>query len=260
MILRGNVYSEALHVQTGINVLVPDMPAGEGYKIVYLLHGLHGNQDTWLDKTMLPFYADDFKSIFIMPEVGRSFYRNMKYGHNYFTYISEELPEICKRVFNISGKREDTAVIGCSMGGYGALKAALIKPELFGFCGAISSAALFANEIFDGLRKDPGPWLKSGGSEVEAIYRDFRAILGDELLYTEDDVILELAKKAVALPVKPKIYATCGTEDNLRKENLRFKEQIEKLNLNYTYEEWKGIHDWYFFNDALKKSLQIWLS
>jgi S-formylglutathione hydrolase FrmB len=236
------------------------MSSKEGYKIVYLLHGLHGNQDTWLDKTMLPFYADVFKSIFIMPEVGRSFYRNMKYGHNYFTYISEELPEICARVFNISGKREDTAVIGCSMGGYGALKAALSKPEQFGFCGAISSACLFLNEHLDGLRKDPGPWLENGGPGVEAIYRDFIAIFGDDLSCTEGDLILELAKKAGALPVKPKIYAVCGTEDDLRKENLRFKEQIEKLNFNYTYEEWKGIHDWYFFNDALKKSLQVWLS
>jgi S-formylglutathione hydrolase FrmB len=261
MILRGSVYSESLHVQTGINVLVPEKPAGkEGYKIVYLLHGLHGNQDTWLDRTMLPFYANDFHSIFVMPEVGRTFYANMKYGHKYFTYISEELPEICANVFNISAKREDTAVIGCSMGGYGALKAALTKPDLFGFCGAISSAALFANEIFDGLRKDPSPWIEKGGPEVEAIYRDFIAIFGDDLAYSDSDLILELAKKAAVLPAKPKIYAACGTEDDLRKENLRFKEQIGKLDFNYTYEEWTGAHDWYFFNDALKKTLQVWLS
>jgi S-formylglutathione hydrolase FrmB len=260
MVLRGSVYSKALHVQTGINILVPEMPAGEGYKIVYLLHGLHGNQDTWLDKTMLGSYANDFKSIFIMPEVGRTLYANMKYGHNYFTYISEELPEICASVFNISEKREDTAIIGCSMGGYGALKTALSKPESFGFCGAISPACLFLNEHLDGLRKDPGPWLKDGGPEVEAIYRDFLAIFGNDLSCGEGDLIVELAKKTAALPVKPKIYAACGIEDDLRKENLRFKEQIEKLDLDYTYEEWKGIHDWNFFNDALKKSLRIWLS
>ncbi|GHT58217.1 hypothetical protein FACS1894109_12080 [Spirochaetia bacterium] len=27
---------------------------------------------------------------------------------------------------------------------------------------------------------------------------------------------------------------------------------------DFTYEEWPGIHDWYFFNDALKKALEMW--
>jgi S-formylglutathione hydrolase FrmB len=261
MILRGNIYSESLHVQTGINILAPEKPAGRsGYKIVYLLHGLHGNQNTWLDKTMLPTYADDFESIFIMPEVGRTFYANMKYGHNYFTYISEELPELCSCIFNISGKPEDTAIIGCSMGGYGALKTALSKPDMFGFCGAISPAGLFLNESLDGLRKDPAPWLKNGGPEVAAIFRDFTAIFGDDLSYTSGDLVLELAKTADVLPLKPKIYTACGTEDDLRKENLRFKDRMENLHFDYTYEEWMGTHNWYFFNDALKKALQLWLS
>jgi S-formylglutathione hydrolase FrmB len=103
-------------------------------------------------------------------------------------------------------------------------------------------------------------WLKKGDPELEAIYRDFIAIFGEDLSYTDNDLILELAKKAVVLPVKPKIYTACGTEDDLRQENLRFKEQMEKLNFDYTYEEWKGKHDWYFFNAALKKALEIWLS
>jgi len=27
---------------------------------------------------------------------------------------------------------------------------------------------------------------------------------------------------------------------------------------DYTYEEWPGGHDWYFFNEGLKKALEVW--
>jgi S-formylglutathione hydrolase FrmB len=259
MILRGNVYSEVLHLYTGINVLAPDQHQEEGaYRVCYLFHGLHNDQNSWIDSTLLNIFAKDYNVLFVMPGVGRSFYADMKHGYNYFTYVSEELPVISKKIFNISAKREDTAVIGCSMGGYGALKCALTKPDQYGFCGAISPACLFIDEHLNGLRKNTDLWLKTGGPEAEAILRDFQAVFGEELAYTEGDEIIKLARKIASRTIQPKIYAACGTEDNLRKENSRFKEQIEKLNLDYIYEEWAGAHDWQFFNDALKKSLQIW--
>ncbi|GHT67381.1 esterase [Spirochaetia bacterium] len=259
MILRGEVSSDALGMHTGINVLTSDNFKGnDPYRIVYLLHGLHGDQNSWLDKTMLPVFANDYNAVFVMPAVGRSFYTDMKYGQKYFTYVTEELPEICRKVFNISGRREDTAVMGCSMGGYGALKCALSKPEQYGFCGAISSACLYIREGLDGLRKDPAPWLKQGGSDAEAIYRDFIAIFGEDFPWKPEIEIMELVKKVQAGKVKPKIYAACGTEDSLCADNRRFKADMEKRSFDFTYEEWPGIHDWHFFNDALKKAMKAW--
>jgi S-formylglutathione hydrolase FrmB len=261
MILRGNFSSDILHMHTGLNVLVPDNHRDSNpFRIVYLLHGLHGDQGTWLDNTMLPVIAKNYNAVFVMPEVGRSFYADLKYGQKFFTYVSEELPEITKKVFNISAKREDTAVMGCSMGGYGALKVALSKPEQYGFCGAISSAALYLDENLEGLRKDPTPWLKAGGADAEALFNDFHAILGDALTIKQEDKISVLAQKTLKGPAKPQIYAACGTEDDLRADNLRFKKEMEALDIDYTYEEWAGVHDWYFFNDALKKAIKIWYS
>lgn len=31
---------------------------------------------------------------------------------------------------------------------------------------------------------------------------------------------------------------------------------MKKLDFDFTYEEWAGDHDWYFFNEALKKALE----
>ena len=256
MILRGNFLSETLHMGTNIQALIPDKAEGP-FRVVYLLHGLHGDQGTWLDNTMLPVYAKNYNTVFIMPEAGRSFYLNLKYGRKYFDYASDELPRLCRKVFNISAGREDTAVMGCSMGGYGALKLALDRPDRFGFCGAISPACLYFKPMLDKLRKDPGPYLKTG-PEAEEIMTDLFSLYGDNLEYRGDYDIPELVKNFDFSMPMPKIYVSCGTEDDLRKENLSFRDEMKNTSIDYTYEEWAGGHDWFFFNEALQKTLKVW--
>lgn len=134
--------------------------------MVYLLYGLCGSNGDWANYTMLPVYASDYNAIFIMPEIFRSFCSDMKFGFECFSFISEELPIICKSVFNISSEREDTIIIGNSMGGYGALKCALSKPEQYGHCCAFSSPCLFLKEDLD----------KHG--EIEK----FRMVYGEQML------------------------------------------------------------------------------
>ena len=258
MILRGNFSSEILHLDTGIQILIPDKVDGP-FRIVYLLHGLHGDDGSWLDNTMLPFFAKKQNTVFVMPDVNRSFYANQKYGRRYFDYISEELPQVCRRYFNISAKREDTAIIGASMGGFGALLYALSLPEQYGFCGAISTACLDVKYILESLQMDTGVYL-STGPEAREILTDLYAIYGDELLYREDYDATYLAKNFPKDKPRPKIYATCGTEDDLRKQNLHFRDDMLNTQFDFTYEEWPGGHDWIFFNEALRKTLELWFS
>ncbi len=40
----------------------------------------------------------------------------MAYGHQYFTFVSEELPKFVRAIFPLSDKREDNFVAGMSMG------------------------------------------------------------------------------------------------------------------------------------------------
>ena len=237
-------------------MLIPHGKSGP-YRVAYLLHGLHGDQGSWLDNTMLPVFAGKYNVVFVMPEVTRSFYLNLIYGRRYYDFVSEELPRICRGIFNLSDRREDTAAIGCSMGGYGALKLALSKPYQFGFCGAISPACLYFKPMLDALRKDPGPYLKTG-PEAREILADLYSAYGTGLEYREENEIMELVKSFPADKPRPKIYTTCGTEDDLRKDNLSFRDEMKDMEFEYNYEEWKGAHEWYFFNEALKKTLEFW--
>ena len=254
MILKGSVFSNILNMETGLTVLAPNHIKQEGsYKIVYLLHGLCGSSGDWLNYTMLPVYAGEYDVIFVMPEVARSFYTDMRYGLKYFTYVTDELPKICKSIFNISAKREDTLVVGSSMGGYGALKCALSKPEQYGACCAFSSACLFLKEGLDAQRKDPEGMKAIYG---EQLINDFYAAFGENLEWSPDNEILELARKVSDQPVKPKVYLTCGISDYFRQDNQRFSNEMKDLNLDFEYEEWEGEHNWHFFDEAIKRALK----
>ena len=256
MILRGHFNSEVLHTAENIEFTVPDKGAGP-YRVVYLLHGLHGNQGTWNDYTMLPYYSKKYNALFVMPQAGRSFYSDQKYGRKYFSFITEELPQIIRAVFNVSVRREDTAVMGCSMGGYGALKLALSRPAQFGFCGSIAAACIYSKPILDGLRADTESYRKKGAEEAE-ILNDLYAICGDDLEYLPENDIAALIKNFPAGKPMPMIYAACGTEDGLRAENLKLRDDMKNTAFDFTYEEWSGGHEWYFFNEALKKTLEFW--
>ena len=134
MILRGSFFSNTLEMETGLTVLVPNKSlTGGQHKLAYLLHGLCGRSGDWIDYTMLPVFAEQHGIAFVMPEVARSFYSDMAFGQNYFSYVTRELPEVCRSVFNLSARREDTLVLGASMGGYGALKCALSFPRTMDF-------------------------------------------------------------------------------------------------------------------------------
>ncbi|MGK5654352.1 alpha/beta hydrolase-fold protein [Brevibacillus formosus] len=147
---------------------------------------------------------------------------------------------LCKSVFNVSSEREDTIIIGDSMGGYGALKC------------AFSSPCLFLKEDLD----EHGEIEKFRMVYGEQLLKDFQEILGGNLEWSDQHEILNLANKIKDQSVRPKIYMACGTEDFLRDTNERFNNEMQKLNFDIEYEEWSGNHDWYFFNEALRKALK----
>jgi len=255
MIMRGHVFSQKLEMETCLTIVAPTSSLLEKpFKVVYLLHGVCGRSGDWVDYTMLPTYAGQCDIVFILPEAARSFYADMVNGQKYFSYITEELPRICQRLFHISTVREDTAVMGASMGGYGALKAALTYPEHYGYCYAISSACLFIREFLE----EHAPL---GVAHVRSLLgdqltNDFQAAFGESLKPNQGDDLLDLAKRIDPKEIRPQIHMFCGKEDGFLNLNRRFSRELDALGFNSIYEEWEGQHDWYFFDQALRKSLE----
>ncbi len=255
MILRGFVHSEILEKDTGITVVTPHILNKKKYKIAYLLHGLGGEQSTWPDFSMLPFYALEGETVYVMPNAERSFYTDMKYGLRFFTYVSEELPQICQSLFNIASEPENTAIIGVSMGGYGALKCAATNPGKYSMCGAIAPACLFLKQDIEALlpsEREEEIEKKYGQSILKDLIRAF----GEELEINENNDIVSLFEKNREGLSSTVFYTACGKQDPYRKDNLRFCDLADKLGIIYNYEEWDGGHEIPFFNQALKKAIE----
>ena len=109
--------------------------------------------DREMIKTELVKCADEMGIAVVMPNGHLSFYTDMHVGMPYFTFITKELPAICRSFFpNMSDKREDTFVAGLSMGGYGALKCGLRAPEVFSHAAALSACTDIC-ELADGTGK-----------------------------------------------------------------------------------------------------------
>lgn len=251
---KGDFKSKALDMDTALNVILPYDHAKEGAqepcKVLYLLHGQSSASASWMRWTSIERYAMKHGIAVIMPEVQRSFYADMAYGRNYFTYVAQEVPEICTKLFNISKRREDSFVAGLSMGGYGALKVGLTYPQRFEACASFSGAVDL-------------PMLR-GAMDSLSDYdrREMVGIFGPELEIKESDDIFELARQCATLPEaqRPRVMCTCGTQDEmyrLYEANLKFRDFMRTLPLEFVYREWPGTHEWGFWDVSVQYALNF---
>lgn len=243
-----NFYSEALGMQTTVNVIIPQKSSSgeigiksdakdEKYKCVYLLHGLSDNHSIWLRRTSIERYAQEYGICVVMPCADKSFYTDMKDGGKYYTYIANELPRIIREFFNVSEKREDNFIAGNSMGGYGALKIGLRECDSFCACAGLSSVADIVG--------------------LTDTFRDvYIPIFGEELNIPDEENLFFLTQSNNNNPNKPKIYMGVGTEDYMYKENIKLKEHIESLDFDFTYRESSGTHCWEFWDEYIQYVLE----
>lgn len=239
-------FSQTLGMQAEAYIVVPQKSTSgeigiEGksdnkeYKCLYLLHGLSDDHSIWLRRTSIERYAADYGVCIVMPCGAKSFYTDMKHGMKYFSYITEELPRIVSEFLKVSDKREDTYIAGLSMGGYGALKAALKKPEVFCAAAGLSSVADIKNGMFDDV---------------------LVSVFGEELNIPDEEDLFFLAEKTNSNPLKPKIFMGVGTEDFLYDSNIRLKKRFEQLDYDFTYRESSGIHSWAFWDEYIQYVLK----
>ncbi len=255
--LEFNYYSKALTKRVTVNVLLPEVGKKEegigigdkdAYKTLYLFHGLSGNRTDWMRRSSIERYVEKYGIAVVMPEVDRSWYTDTAYGVNYFTFVAEELPSVCRGYFKgMSDKREDNFVAGLSMGGYGALKVALTYPEKFSGCVSLSGS-------LDITRKNSPINLP----EFKSIF-DFNMENPIELEGSKHD-LYALVRKNHQQGIKfPKMYIWCGTEDRpgLLEGNQIFHALLNELNIEHFYKESEGDHSWQWWDLHIQDALRF---
>ncbi|MGM0603508.1 MAG: alpha/beta hydrolase [Bacillota bacterium] len=244
--IQCDFFSKVLKVSSQINVILPDdiedFTDEEGkIPVIYLLHGLSDNHTGWQRYTSVERYVQKWGFALVIPDVQRSFYTDMEDGYNYWTYVSEELPEIAKNYFPISDKRENTFTAGLSMGGYGAVKLALIHPERYAAAASLSGAVDLARRIMD-------------FSDEEEKMAEFRRVFGnlEKMKGSSNDLFYLLDKVVEDKEKIPELYLCCGTEDFLYQDNLTFKNLCEKKGVDLTFEEEKAGHEWEYWDKKIQ--------
>ncbi|MDO4549069.1 MAG: alpha/beta hydrolase-fold protein [Clostridia bacterium] len=253
--LTGAIFSESLNMDTTVSVILPhdsrfhrgicEFPPGvaarENPKTLILLHGLTDNWVAWGHRSRILCYAEMYDVAVIMPEVQRSFYQDMEYGEAYFTYVTEELPELAARMFNVSVSPEDLMLAGLSMGGYGALRCGLSNPGNYRAIGAFSSATDIEGFVHNmPVRR-----------ETLRFDRVLKGIFGENLRVPEGAILTKLADKAASSGANVPIMMTCGTEDELYAGNVDTYEYLKGKGMNVTFDEWPGIHEWGFWDKSI---------
>ncbi|HEY0048686.1 MAG TPA: alpha/beta hydrolase family protein, partial [Pyrinomonadaceae bacterium] len=209
---------------------------------------LGGHFDNWTDKTGLAEYAAQFKLIIVTPEGADGWYTDSASLPNdrYETYITDELiPEIDKK-FRTAADRNNRAIAGLSMGGYGAFKFGLKYPEKFVLAGSFSGAlgAVSLNE------KNAGAWI---AKSINGVFGDEAS----EARITNDifRIIREMpAEKAKRLPF---FYFDCGTEDFLAANNREFMNLLVEKKIRHEYRQLPGGHNWVYWDAQVQEFLRL---
>ena len=220
------------------------------YPVIYALHGMFENSAFWERRGLEPLFNDLVKqgvapnAIVIAVDGGNNLFINSSKGR-YQDMVTQDLIEFVDRTYRTIKKREARALLGVSMGGYGALNIAFMRPEVFG--AVATHSAMLLTEI---------PTLEGGarGGQMRA----FTGVFGepvDPAVWKSDDP-LELAKTVDAKKV-PALYFDCGGQDRygLFKGNEVLHTILDGRKIPNDFSISPGDHGYDFVKSVFAKSL-----
>jgi S-formylglutathione hydrolase FrmB len=157
------------------------------------------------------------------------------------TFITTELPAYVDAHYPTIAIRERRAITGLSMGGHGAILAALERPTVFGAAASMS-----------------------GAMELREIKGKYDAIkeVGDTMLYAstwEENSVTYLLQHRKISPM-PDLMFDCGINDQFFNSNKRLHVMLSERKIPHTYIERPGGHSWEYWLNALPWHLQFFAS
>ncbi len=237
--------SEVLGKDVSLAVLLPEeVKTTETMKVLWLLHGMRQSYTSFLRNSSIERYLEEKHVCVIMPDCDISYYTDMVHGGAYFTYLIDELPQRMQAIFPISDQKENNFIAGVSMGGYGALKAALARPTQYGMAASLSGAL------------DVVALHKSRPEDTDLL-RHFSLIFGDmcDVPHSIND-LTELMHKQSENTVKTPLYLCCGENDFLLSINNQMYQNLSRYNDAVVYETTQGCsHNWSYWDQMLPRVL-----
>jgi S-formylglutathione hydrolase len=247
------------------------------YPVVYLLHGYLG------DATNMGYVANQVDALVeagtIEPLIiatptafnkyQGSFYTNSAVTGLWDDFITKDLVDYVDSNFRTLPQRESRGIAGYSMGGYGAIKLALLHPEVYGAAYAVSACCVSLEEqfmvqdrqhllaaasatVFNGAH-----WLVkaqiaaaaafSPNPEAEPFFADFPLAEDGSLRpdvwerWLQHDPLTLLATHASGL-IDMRLGLDVGESDNIATGSHTFSEALTVMGVDHTFETYPGDH------------------
>lgn len=238
--------SETLGKDVSVAVLFPEaVSENEKIKVLWLLHGMRQSYTSFLRNSSIERYVEEKNVCVIMPDCDISYYTDMAYGGAYFTYLIDELPQRMQAIFSISNQKDCNYIAGVSMGGYGALKAALARPEQYSMAASLSGAL------------DVVALHQSRPEDIDLLHH-FSLIFGDmcDVEHSIND-LTELMKRQSENAEKIPLYLCCGENDFLLSINNQTYQKLAEYDSSIVYETTRGCsHNWSYWDQMLPRVLE----
>lgn len=242
-------------------VLLPEeYESGTGtFPVVYLLHGYGDDETAWYKDGYIQYYADrdvdtNGPMIFVMPEAFNTYYVN-KYNGRYpiMDVLTTELVPAIDSLFRTIPDAEHRAVMGYSMGGYGAVILPSKNPGLFKT--GVSMSMSFRTDqqykdepqgIFD------NQWgIVFGGIGSEGDDRLTHYFLANSPFHYFSDPANHYLWDL-------NIFITCGDDEEILDDtNNELHDTLVSLDYPHVYRMNHGGHSWDYWHRELPEALKF---
>jgi enterochelin esterase family protein len=203
----------------------------EKYPVLYLLHGMGGDEEAWIALGRTAQILDNLIArgkakpmIVVMPngnvaqeaapgESNLGFYKpSFQLPNTMDGKYETTFPDILKFVENsyrVKANKSDRAIAGLSMGGFHSLHISRYYPNTFDYIGLFSAAILPNQNVSSPVYSDIDGTLKKQKENDYKLY-----------------------------------WIGMGKTDFLHKPGIEFRQRLDKIGMNYIYKETEGGHTW----------------
>ncbi len=255
-VIDSSIDSKILGAPRAYTVVLPagyDENPDKSYPVLYLLHGMYGNNTEWAVKAKagieMTLMVNEFRClpmIIVTPHAGGKDVYKEQNGYfdvknwPYEKFFFEEFIPFIESEYRIVGDKKHRAIAGLSMGGGGATAYAQKHPDMF--------CASYAMSAWLGLRTDDHVEKKYDDDRLGYLYESVASNNCVDFLKNADAETLEALKTV-------NWFVDCGDDDYLLDLNLLYYQTMRDKGVPCQLRVRDGAHKWEYWHTALQLCL-----
>lgn len=256
-----NLKSNILKRDINYAVLLPENyhKTTDSFPVVYLLHGYGDNHSAWYSYGLIQYYSDLYVTqkwpmIFIMPDAFNTYYVNKYNGiYPYMDFFANELVPAIDSIYRTIADKSQRAVMGYSMGGYGALILPAMHPELFSISVPLSMS----------FRTDEQYLAESQtayDNQWASVFGGYGKTGTNRLTeyFIEHSPFHFFNEKSASTFSQTRFFIDCGDdEESLSITNGEWHNLLKKFEIAHEYRVRNGGHSWEYWKKSLPEALNF---